>query len=160
MLTPSLYPRKEFEKATKLQTVLNELIHNVAHDEEFLKETLASTIKADEFTAGLFKIYETILAEGAAQVRTSDFLSLRNYKLDEFNINVMNDRKSLWDSFDPIRCLKHVNHVPPRVVTVRQSQTAFTVALLWLKSTRSRAASDGSVLVQDVCKGASKFLFC
>lgn len=68
MLTPSLYPRCEFEKAINLQTVLNELIHNVAHDVEFLKETLASTIMVDDFTAALFKIYETILAEGATQV--------------------------------------------------------------------------------------------
>lgn len=72
MLTPSLYPRSEFEKATNLQTVLNELIHNVAHDADFLRETLASTIKVDDFTAALFRIYETMLAEGAAQVRSSD----------------------------------------------------------------------------------------
>lgn len=69
MLTPSLYPRSEFEKATSLQTVLNELIHNVAHDEKFLRETLASTIRVDDFTADLFRIYETVLSEGPAQVR-------------------------------------------------------------------------------------------
>lgn len=68
MLTPSLYPRKEFEKAINLQTVLNELIHNVAYDEEFLRNTLASTIQVDDFTAALFRIYETILLEGSAQV--------------------------------------------------------------------------------------------
>lgn len=68
MLTPSLYPRAEFEKAINLQTVLNELIHNVAHDEDFLRKTLASTIQVDDFTAALFEIYETILSEGAAQV--------------------------------------------------------------------------------------------
>ncbi|CRL02585.1 CLUMA_CG015836, isoform C [Clunio marinus] len=45
VLTPSLYPRKEFEKATKLQIILNKMIHNVAHDVDFLRETLASTIK-------------------------------------------------------------------------------------------------------------------
>jgi hypothetical protein len=71
VLTPSLYPRQEFEKALNLQTVLNELIHKVAHDTEFLRETLASTIKVDEFTANLFKIYETVLSEGFAQVRDS-----------------------------------------------------------------------------------------
>lgn len=74
VLTPSLYPRKEFEKAINLQTVLNELTHNVAHDVKFLRETLASTIKVDDFTAALFRIYETVLAEGAAQVRNSVFL--------------------------------------------------------------------------------------
>jgi glutathione synthase len=68
VLTPSLYPRSEFEKAINLQTVLNELIHNVAHDTEFLKSTLTTTIQVDSFTAALFNIYETILAEGSAQV--------------------------------------------------------------------------------------------
>jgi glutathione synthase len=67
VLTPSLYPRKEFEKAVNLQTILNELIHKVAHDTEFLRETLAGTIQVDEFTANLFKIYETVLAEGITQ---------------------------------------------------------------------------------------------
>ncbi|CRL02584.1 CLUMA_CG015836, isoform B [Clunio marinus] len=67
VLTPSLYPRKEFEKATKLQIILNKMIHNVAHDVDFLRETLASTIKVDDFTASLFKIYETVLSEGVAQ---------------------------------------------------------------------------------------------
>jgi hypothetical protein len=48
--------------------VLNELIHNVAHDNEFLKETLAGTIKVDDFTANLFKIHEIVLKEGITQV--------------------------------------------------------------------------------------------
>jgi glutathione synthase len=74
ILTPSLYPRAEFEKALGLQTVLNELIHNVAHDSEFLRATLASTIQVDSFTCNLFKIYDTILKEGAAQVRTFSFI--------------------------------------------------------------------------------------
>jgi hypothetical protein len=68
MLTPTSFPRTEFEKAVNLQTILNELIHAVAYDEEFLRETLANTIKVDEFTGKLFKIYETVLAEGFSQV--------------------------------------------------------------------------------------------
>lgn len=68
ILTPSLYPRAEFERALRLQIVLNELIHNVAHDTDFLRETLASTIVVDEFTGKLFEIYETVLAEGVSQV--------------------------------------------------------------------------------------------
>jgi Eukaryotic glutathione synthase, ATP binding domain len=48
--------------------VLNELIHNVAHDNDFLRDTLAGTIKVDDFTASLFKIHETVLKEGIAQV--------------------------------------------------------------------------------------------
>jgi hypothetical protein len=52
-----------------LQIVLNELVHKIAHDSEFLRETLASTIQVDDFTGNLFKIYETVLNEGFAQVR-------------------------------------------------------------------------------------------
>ncbi|KAK6645633.1 hypothetical protein RUM43_001913 [Polyplax serrata] len=69
VLLPSAFPRSEFEKAVNLQTVLNELIHNVAHDYEFLKETLSSTIKADDFTKKLFDIYEVVRAEGYAQTK-------------------------------------------------------------------------------------------
>lgn len=76
VLTPSLYPRKEFEKAVNLQTILNELIHNVAHDTEFLRETLAGTIQVDEFTSSLFKIYETVLSEGVTQVRFLKYIVL------------------------------------------------------------------------------------
>lgn len=39
-LLPSTFPRKEFEKAVNIQTVLNELVHRVAHSYSFLKETL------------------------------------------------------------------------------------------------------------------------
>ncbi|XP_037046202.1 glutathione synthetase-like isoform X1 [Bradysia coprophila] len=66
-LIPTAFPRQEFEKAVRLQTILNELMHWVAHDSDFLCETLSSTIKGDEFTANLFQIYETILAENDQQ---------------------------------------------------------------------------------------------
>lgn len=68
ILTPTAFPRREFEKAVGLQTILNELMHWVAHDTEFLRETLASTIRVDDFTAQLFRIYERTLAEGVTQV--------------------------------------------------------------------------------------------
>ena len=51
------------------QTVLNELMHKVAHDRKFLTETLAQTIKVDEFTGRLFKIFEKVWDEGLAQVQ-------------------------------------------------------------------------------------------
>lgn len=69
MLVPSSFPRKEFEKAVALQPIINRLMHNVAHDEEFITTTLAETIKVDEFTAGLFNIYRKVLAHGFTQVR-------------------------------------------------------------------------------------------
>jgi glutathione synthase len=40
VLLPSAFPQKEFNKAVEIQTVLNELVHNVAHDYEFLSSSL------------------------------------------------------------------------------------------------------------------------
>lgn len=72
ILLPTLFPRREFEKAVHLQPILNELMHWVAHDTEFLRETLANTIKVDEFTRNLFNIHERILSEnGSAQEKRS-----------------------------------------------------------------------------------------
>lgn len=67
ILLPSTFPRSEFEKAVEIQTTLNELMHRVAHNEEFLKETLKDTIQVDEFTGNLYKIWETVLNEGITQ---------------------------------------------------------------------------------------------
>jgi len=39
-LLPSAFPLKEFNKAKEIQVILNELIHKVAHDHEFLCSTL------------------------------------------------------------------------------------------------------------------------
>ncbi|XP_063218318.1 glutathione synthetase-like isoform X3 [Bacillus rossius redtenbacheri] len=40
VLLPSPFPRKEFQKAVSIQPILNELMHKVANDHEFLSETL------------------------------------------------------------------------------------------------------------------------
>lgn len=40
VLLPSVFPRKEFERAVALQPTINELMHKVAHNHEFLEETL------------------------------------------------------------------------------------------------------------------------
>merc|ERR1719187_215350 len=80
VLFPSPFPREEFHKAVQLQTVLNELMHKVAHDYNFLKESLKYTIQVDEFTRNLFEIYETVQAEGTAQVLLSiNFTALLCY---------------------------------------------------------------------------------
>ena len=71
LLMPSPFPRQEFYRAKELQTVLNELMHKVAHDNEFLKETLSKTITVDDFTGKLFEIHQKIIDEGgSAQVST------------------------------------------------------------------------------------------
>ncbi|XP_037938245.1 glutathione synthetase-like [Teleopsis dalmanni] len=67
VLVPSSFPRKEFERAIHLQPTINRLMHNVAHDEEFLTTTLADTIKVDEFTGNLFNVYKKVLANGFGQ---------------------------------------------------------------------------------------------
>ncbi|XP_014477401.1 PREDICTED: glutathione synthetase-like isoform X2 [Dinoponera quadriceps] len=66
-LLPTSFPRKSFETAKSVQTLLNELIHKVAYDKEFITNSLRSTIKADPFTAELFHIYETVHQEGFGQ---------------------------------------------------------------------------------------------
>lgn len=68
ILLPSPFPRKEFQKAIELQTVLNELTHKVAHSREFLSSCLREAVQVDEFTGNLFKIYETVQDEGVTQV--------------------------------------------------------------------------------------------
>lgn len=40
LLLPSAYPREQFRIAKEVQTLLNELMHSVAHDYEFLSSTL------------------------------------------------------------------------------------------------------------------------
>lgn len=68
LLLPSSFPKGEFERACQLQTILNELMHKVAHDREFLIATLEQTVKVDDFTRRLVDIYNTVSAEGVAQV--------------------------------------------------------------------------------------------
>ncbi|XP_044263862.1 glutathione synthetase-like isoform X2 [Tribolium madens] len=74
VLIPSAFPRKEFAKALEIQLILNELMHKVAHDRRFLTESLKETIKVDEFTGNLFRIYETVLGEGLTQRTTLGLL--------------------------------------------------------------------------------------
>ncbi|XP_011706691.1 PREDICTED: glutathione synthetase-like isoform X2 [Wasmannia auropunctata] len=66
-LLPSSFPRKPFLTVKNVQTLLNELIHKVAHDKEFLTSSLKSTVQADPFTAKLFHIYETVYKKGFSQ---------------------------------------------------------------------------------------------
>ncbi|XP_058444674.1 glutathione synthetase-like isoform X2 [Malaya genurostris] len=96
ILTPSSFPRKEFEKAVALQTTLNELMHAVSYDYDFLRETLQGTIKVDEFTRSLFEIFETVLAEGIAQAQSlallrSDYLAnfLESNAIKQVEINTI-----------------------------------------------------------------------
>ncbi|XP_061512982.1 glutathione synthetase isoform X2 [Anopheles gambiae] len=94
ILTPSSFPRKEFQKAVELQPLLNELIHAVAHDSQFLLATLSSTEKVDEFTRALIAIYRTVLDEGIAQTVTlallrSDYLPNFSDTIKQVEINTI-----------------------------------------------------------------------
>jgi len=64
VLFPTPFPRDEYEKALALQPILNELMHKVAHDYDFLRESLKHTIKVDDFTGRLWNIYDKIMSEG------------------------------------------------------------------------------------------------
>jgi hypothetical protein len=81
VLTPSPFPRTEFYKAVEMQPILNELTHRVAHDERFLKESLAETLAVDSFTARLFDIWEKVRREGVAQVSTRRFKFYRPHSI-------------------------------------------------------------------------------
>ncbi|KAK2585964.1 hypothetical protein KPH14_010541 [Odynerus spinipes] len=66
-LLPSSFPKKCFEKVKNIQVMLNELMHKVAHDNNFIRSTLKGTIEVDDFTARLFNIYEAVYKEGFTQ---------------------------------------------------------------------------------------------
>ncbi|XP_049879708.1 glutathione synthetase-like isoform X2 [Pectinophora gossypiella] len=67
VLLPSPFPRTEFNKAVELQPILNELMHKVAHDDEFLQHTLQNALQVDEFTANLYDIWVKVRDEGISQ---------------------------------------------------------------------------------------------
>ncbi|XP_066253548.1 glutathione synthetase-like [Euwallacea similis] len=94
-LLPSTYPRKEFQKAVNIQPTLNELMHRVAHNEKFLRETLQGTIQVDEFTGNLYKIWQTVLDEGVTQklslglFRSDYMLHGDQYKIKQVEFNTI-----------------------------------------------------------------------
>ncbi|XP_040575925.1 glutathione synthetase isoform X2 [Lepeophtheirus salmonis] len=79
VLLPSVFPKQPFQDVVDIQPVLNELMHRVAHDQEFLTKTLSQTIECDEFTKKLFDIYDCVMNEGITQclslgILRSDFM--------------------------------------------------------------------------------------
>ncbi|XP_009074991.1 PREDICTED: glutathione synthetase, partial [Acanthisitta chloris] len=78
-LLPSAVPRALFEQAYAVQEDFNLLVDAISQNKEFLERTLASTIKVDDFTAQLFRIYMQVLEEGLAQsvflgINRSDYM--------------------------------------------------------------------------------------
>ncbi|CAG7693765.1 unnamed protein product [Allacma fusca] len=95
LLLPSTFPRPEFERAVNIQTVLNTLVHRVAHDFEFLRSSLSNTIKVDDFTGRLFSIYEKVLEEGITQgislglLRSDYFIDVPQFAVKQVEINTV-----------------------------------------------------------------------
>lgn len=96
LLLPSTFPRREFEKAVEIQIFINEIMHNVAHDHQFLVDVLKSTIEVDDFTRKLFEIYEKVYAEGFTQAISlglfrSDYMlhSDSDNKIQQVEINTV-----------------------------------------------------------------------
>ncbi|XP_015280725.1 PREDICTED: glutathione synthetase [Gekko japonicus] len=78
-LLPSVVPSGLLEQAYSVQQDFNLLVDEVSQNTEFLESTLASTVKVDNFTAQLFKIYKQVLKEGVAQsvvlgINRSDYM--------------------------------------------------------------------------------------
>jgi len=86
VLLPTPYPRREFEKALKLQPLINELVYSIANNHEFLEEVLAVTITVDPFTAELYRIYKQVREEGVGQDECCCCLVRCDYMLDRDTI--------------------------------------------------------------------------
>ncbi|XP_067652119.1 glutathione synthetase-like [Haliotis asinina] len=66
-LFPSVVPRTCFQEAVDCMLDFNTLIHKVAHDHNFLENSLKNVLEVDEFTQGLWKIYTQVREEGYTQ---------------------------------------------------------------------------------------------
>ncbi|XP_030624793.1 glutathione synthetase [Chanos chanos] len=81
-LFPSPVPRALFQQALAVQTHFNRLVDRISQNPSFLEEALASTIKVDDFTARLFKIYRQVLQEPQSQSIVLG-LNRSDYMLDQ-----------------------------------------------------------------------------
>lgn len=92
-LFPSPFPSDEYYKAVNLQVIVNELMHKVSHDYDFLKESLKHTIQVDDFTGRLWKILKQSWTKGDL-IRT---LKLDSLDLIIFSVAQMN-ASNKWNS--------------------------------------------------------------
>ncbi|KAI5631349.1 eukaryotic glutathione synthase, ATP binding domain-containing protein [Phthorimaea operculella] len=93
VLLPSPFPRTEYNKAVELQPILNELMHKVANDEEFLRSSLQNCLQ-DDVIANFWSIWNTVRDEEVAQpvslgVFRSDYLldTRANNRIQHVEIN-------------------------------------------------------------------------
>jgi glutathione synthetase len=67
-LLPNAFPAAAFQDAVDLAPAFNLLVDRVSRDHQFLSETLASVVEADDFTAKLLEFYLKIYVHGDASV--------------------------------------------------------------------------------------------
>ncbi|CAC5392006.1 GSS [Mytilus coruscus] len=88
-LFPSKIPSKILSQAKEAQKDFNLMMHRVAHDHDFLYQSLKNVIKVDEFTKHLWDIYDTVRKEGPAQTKCLG-LFRNDYMMDTGGTNNTN----------------------------------------------------------------------
>ncbi|XP_051961275.1 glutathione synthetase-like isoform X1 [Xyrauchen texanus] len=81
-LFPTPVPTALFYQALAVQTHFNRLVDRVSQNPTFLEDTLASTIKVDDFTARLFSIFKQVHQECQSQPIVLG-LNRSDYMLDQ-----------------------------------------------------------------------------
>lgn len=96
VLFPTVFKADDFNKVVNIQSILNELVHNIANNREFLKKCLKDIVLVDKFTSNLFRIYETVQDEGVKQkvalgLLRSDYMShsKTNNSLKQVELNTI-----------------------------------------------------------------------
>lgn len=82
-LFPTPFPKKLYRECLDLQPIINELLFNIAKDNQFMESSLSSIVQVDEFTNDLLAINKQVLKEGLAQPILS-CISRSDYLLDKY----------------------------------------------------------------------------
>ena len=62
-LFPSPFPRQSYERAVKLQSILNRLVDALVMDEPFLETFIQGVAEADAFVGRLYGIHRKVYAQ-------------------------------------------------------------------------------------------------
>ncbi|OTF69588.1 glutathione synthetase-like protein, partial [Euroglyphus maynei] len=89
---PTPLHKSAFQLANNLQPSINELIHKISTNHQFLEQTLLKL--PDEFVAKLFNIYETVTKEGYAAshqlgIFRSDYMIDEHQNLKQVEVNTI-----------------------------------------------------------------------
>lgn len=91
-LFPTPIERSIFQRAQNLQPPINQLIHNISINHQFLEQSLLKL--PDEFVVKLFNIYETVMKEGYAAshqlgIFRSDYMIDKHRNLKQVEVNTI-----------------------------------------------------------------------